>query len=190
MSESIKSYVFMGLKHCGKSTQGKIIAEKVGVPFVDSDVLIEQQMQMTARDIYAKKGVVAYTLGEEKACETIRDTYAGKSVIVAAGGGICDNPPALTFLREVGPFVFINLDIDYAISRVESRISQDKFGNWSNLPAYVIAHNPKNMNDVHEVLFNKFKSRIDQYAHIADIIVPISKASIEQNTDEIMRALF
>lgn len=190
MSEPIKSYVLMGLKHCGKSTQGKIISERVGLPFVDTDVLIEQEKGMTAREIYAKEGVVSFTLAEQKACEDIARDYAGKSVIIAAGGGICDNPPGLNALREIGPFVFINLDINYCISRVESKIVQDQFGNWKNAPAYVLAHDPQNMTEVHNILVEKFRNRINQYLHIADIVIPISPASIEVNTEEIMKALF
>lgn len=190
MSESVKAYVFMGLKHCGKSTQGKIIAEKMGFPFADTDVLVEQNMGMSARDIYAKKGVVAFTLAEQAACESIAEQYAEKSVIVASGGGICDNPPALYALKSIGPFVFINLDINYCISRVECKITQDQFGNFQNAPGYVLAKNPKTPQDVHDILFQKFKDRIDQYRHIADIVIDIHNASVEQNTDEITRVLF
>lgn len=190
MSDSNKSYVFMGLKHCGKSTQGKIISERFGIPFADTDVLIEQEKQMTAREIYAKEGVVSYTLAEQEACETIVRDYAGKSVIVAAGGGICDNPPGLTALREIGPFVFLNLDINYCVSRVESKITQNEFGTWINAPAYVLAHSPKSIVEIHQILMEKFRNRINQYLNIADIVVPISAAPIEINTEEILKALF
>lgn len=179
----------MGLKHCGKSTQGKLIAEQLNLPFVDTDVLVEQQQQMSPRDIYAKKGVVAFTLAEQEACEKIREQYAGKSVVIAAGGGICDNPPALHALKDVGDFVFLNLDRDYCISRVQNNITQNEFGNFVNAPAYVLDLNPKTMADVHKILVEKFQSRIDQYLHIADIVINLSKATIEQNTSEILRVL-
>ena len=103
----------MGLKNCGKSTQGQIISEKTGIPFVDTDVLIEQETMMKARELYIKKGVGAFAIAEENACEFVANEYYRKSVIVASGGGICDNPPALIKLRPIGPFVFLNLNIDY-----------------------------------------------------------------------------
>lgn len=190
MSNSIKAYVLMGLKHCGKTTQGKIISQKYGLPFADTDELIEQEKQMTVREIYAKEGVVSYTLAEQVACETIAKEWSGKSIIVSAGGGICDNPPGLNALREIGPFVFLNLNMDYAISRVESKIKQDEAGRWINAPAYVLSKSPQNMADVHRIMVEKFKNRIDQYLHIADIVVPISPASIETNTEEILKVLF
>ena len=38
MSEGMNnSIVLMGCKHCGKSTQGKLLAEKLGVSFFDTD---------------------------------------------------------------------------------------------------------------------------------------------------------
>ena len=190
MSEPVKAYILMGLKHCGKSTQAKIIAEKTGIPFVDTDVMIEQKMQMSARDIYKKKGVGAYAVAEEEACTTIAENYTGKSVIVAAGGGICDNPPALNALRSVGNFVFLNLDIEYLISRVENRIKMVKPGVFENAPAYVLSRFPHTMDDVHQILVQKFQDRIDQYLHIADIVIHLRNEPIEGNTNQIMSALF
>lgn len=190
MSDTVKSYILMGLKHCGKSTQAKIIAEKQGYPCVDTDVLIEQRMQMTARDIYKKKGVGAYVIAEEEACQSIADNYAGKSVIVAAGGGICDNPPGLNALRPVGEFVFLNLDIEFAVSRVENRINMIRPGVFENAPAYVLSRDPSSLEDVHEILMQKFQDRIDQYLHIADIVIHLRNATIPENTNQIMSALF
>lgn len=190
MGEVKKSYILMGLKRCGKTTQGKIIADKRGYPFVDTDALLEQKMRMTARDIYKKLGVCAYAVAEQEACEQISQQYDGKPVIVSAGGGICDNPPALNALRSVGDFVFLNMDIEYAVSRVEDKIMMIKPGYFENAPSYVLAKEPRDLEDVHNILMEKFQDRINQYMHIADIVVNLKNEPIEKCTDAIERLLF
>ena len=54
------SYVIMGSKHCGKSTHGKAIAEKLGIKFFDVDEVIERLTGMSVRDFYNKEGAAAF----------------------------------------------------------------------------------------------------------------------------------
>ena len=48
------SIVLMGIKHCGKSTQGRIISKKLSVPFFDTDDVILEMTGKTPRQIYTK----------------------------------------------------------------------------------------------------------------------------------------
>ena len=48
--------VLVGFMGAGKTTVGRIIAERLGQPFVDSDVLIEQRLGREIRDIFATEG--------------------------------------------------------------------------------------------------------------------------------------
>ena len=67
----MKSIVLMGIKHCGKSTQGKILAKKLELPFFDTDSLIEEMNGMTCRQIYSEKGEAAFKTAEYQACKKI-----------------------------------------------------------------------------------------------------------------------
>ena len=51
----MKTIVLMGIKHCGKSTQGKIISQKLGLPFYDTDDVITLLTGKTPREIYTEK---------------------------------------------------------------------------------------------------------------------------------------
>ena len=62
------SVVLMGCKHCGKSTQGRLLAKKLGVDFFDTDDVINNLRGMDARTLYRTKGVIEFTLAEEEAC--------------------------------------------------------------------------------------------------------------------------
>ncbi|MCR4580593.1 MAG: hypothetical protein K5681_09640 [Treponema sp.] len=183
------SIVLMGLKHCGKSTQGKLLAEKLEVDFFDIDQEIEKAVGKPVRILYKTKGASEFMLQEEKACDKIVSENAGKQIVVATGGGICDNPPAITRLRELNTFVFLRLDMDFSINRIMDKIQKNEFGTFLNLPAYVEAENPKTLKDVREILQKKFQERFLKYEAIADIIVDIKNAPIDENLNRILEAL-
>lgn len=190
MSEGIyNSIVLMGCKHCGKTTQGKLLAQKLGVSFFDTDDVIGQIRGVDFRTLYKAKGVGEFCLAEEEACSKIIKENENRQLVISTGGGICDNPPALNALRPCGKFVFLRLDINYSIARIMAKIEQNEFGTFINAPAYVLDQNPTSMKDIEDILMKKFTDRYQQYQSIADIIVDIKNAPIEENFKALLGAL-
>ena len=190
MSEGIyNSIVLMGCKHCGKTTQGKLLAQKLGFDFIDTDDEIGRLRGVDFRTLYQTKGVTEFTLAEEEACSTIIKEHQGQQLVIATGGGICDNPPALNALRTCGTFVFLRLDIKYSISRIMAKIEQTEFGTIKNAPAYVLDQNPASMKDIEDILMKKYTDRYQQYQSIADFIVDIKNAPVEENFQTLLGAL-
>ena len=190
MSEGIyNSIVLMGCKHCGKTTQGKLLAQKLGFDFIDTDDEIGRLRGVDFRTLYQTKGVTEFTLAEEEACSTIIKEHQGQQLVIATGGGICDNPPALNALRTCGTFVFLRLDIKYSISRIMAKIEQTEFGTFKNAPAYVLDQNPASMKDIEDILMKKYTDRYQQYQSIADFTVDIKNAPVEENFQTLLGAL-
>jgi shikimate kinase len=183
------SIVLMGLKHCGKTTQGKLLAEHFSVPFFDTDDVLEQIVGTSFRKYYADKGPAAFSLAEEQACNKIVTEHPDDRIVVATGGGICDNAPALNELRQLGKFVFLCIDIEYSVSRIMAKVKQDVFGKFEGAPAWVMKENPKNLHDVKEILINRFKERNEQYKNIADVMIAIKNAPIQDNFKTILGAI-
>lgn len=183
------SIVLMGCKHCGKTTHGKALAQELGVDFFDTDDVIAQMVGMPVRDYYRTKGAAAFMEAEEAACDKIIKENSDKRIVVSTGGGICDNAPAITNLRIFQKFVFLRLNIEYSVARVVSGIKMVNPGHFMNAPAYILAENPKSMNDIKEILTRKYTQRYAQYEALADIIVDIKNASIEENFEIIKAAL-
>ena len=190
MTNSIKdSIVLMGCKHCGKSTQGKLLAEKLSVNFFDVDEEIARLKGTDVRTFYAKNGVAAFVLAEEEACNEIITKNENKQIVIATGGGICDNPPALNLLRPCGTFVFLRLDIKYSVGRIMAKVEETEMGTFKNVPAYILDENPKSLKQIEDILTNKFNERYKQYQSIADVIVDIKNAPIEENFKTLLGAL-
>ena len=51
-----KNLVLLGMMGVGKSTLGKIVANKLDIEFVDTDTNIEKSRSMTINEIFKKKG--------------------------------------------------------------------------------------------------------------------------------------
>ncbi|MDE6719861.1 MAG: hypothetical protein K2J68_08415 [Treponemataceae bacterium] len=62
-----RALVFVGIKHCGKSTQGKRIASHLGLEFFDTDDLILKYEGISPREIYAKFGKEKFMEAEKNA---------------------------------------------------------------------------------------------------------------------------
>ena len=183
------SIVFMGCKHCGKTTHGKALAQSLGVDFFDTDAVIEQMVGKPVREFYRAKGAAAFMEAEEAACDKIIQENIDKKIVISTGGGICDNAPAVTKLRVFQKFVFLRLNIEYSVARVCSGIQMVNPGHFMNAPAYILSENPKSMSDIKEILTRKYTERYAQYQALADIIVDIKNASIEENFKLIKAAL-
>ena len=141
------------------------------------------------RTLYRTKGVTEFTLAEEEACESIIKANKDRQIVISTGGGICDNPPALNALRDCGTFVFLRLDIKHSVSRIMSKIEQTENGTFTNCPAYVLNENPTSLTQIQDILMKKYTERYKQYQNIADIVVDIKNAPIEENQKTLLDAL-
>lgn len=91
----MKNIILCGFMGCGKTTVGKILAQKTGMQFVDMDKYIEEQENISVSEIFKKFGEQYFRDLEHNVC----CEFADKSgYIVASGGG------ALTFERNVKAF--------------------------------------------------------------------------------------
>ena len=190
MGEEMKdSVVLMGCKHCGKTTQGRLLAQKLGVDFFDTDDEIARIRGMDPRVLYKTKGVTEFTLAEEEACKSIIQKNGNRKIVISTGGGICDNPPALQQLRDAGIFVFLRLDIKLSIERIMAKIQEVSPGVFAGAPAYVLNENPATLDDIRAILLEKYKERFKQYESLADIVVDIKNAPKETNFQAILGAV-
>lgn len=107
--------VLVGFMGAGKTTVGHIIAERLGQPFVDSDVLIEQRLGRSIRDVFVTRGE-AYFRELEHA--TIADLVRGGDAVISLGGGAVEEPRTRAVLRHAR-VVYLRVSFDEAMSRIQ-----------------------------------------------------------------------
>ena len=78
------SLVLVGAPGAGKSTVGRRVAEQLGVPFVDTDLLIEASSAMSVSDIFVTLGEPEFRRREE---EVVAEALLTQRGVVALGGG-------------------------------------------------------------------------------------------------------
>jgi shikimate kinase len=76
--------VLIGAPGAGKSTIGRRVAERLKVPFVDTDALIEEESGMSVSDMFVELGEPEFRVREEQA---VRRALSEQSGVVALGGG-------------------------------------------------------------------------------------------------------
>jgi len=108
--------VLVGFMGAGKTTVGHIIAERLGLPFVDSDVLIEQRLGRAIRDIFTTEGEAYFRQLEHV---TVADLVRGPEAVIALGGGAVEDPRSRAVLRDAR-VVYLRVSYDEAMSRVKS----------------------------------------------------------------------
>ena len=86
----------VGLRGGGKSTLGKLLAEKLDLPFFELDRVIEQQCGMELSEIFEMFGQATFRRMERNALETMLDKYP--RFVLATGGGLVTEPGTFELL--------------------------------------------------------------------------------------------
>lgn len=173
--------ILVGIKHSGKSTLGKLLANKLNCPFVDVDTVITKITGSSPRDVYLFKGPKGFMDAELNACIKIYEQLHGKPVVIATGGGICDNPEAILKLSSMGRFVMINAPLKLVCDRVFAKAKLYEDGTWEGLPAYIQNENPKTEKQAKDIFTQKMTERVEAYKKLSDLVFEPTKDSIEEN---------
>jgi shikimate kinase len=108
--------VLIGFMGAGKSTVGRQLARRLGMPFFDSDAVIEQAVGRRVRDIFAEDGEQQFREIEHR---TVTQLLRGERAVVALGGGAVEDARTQTLLAEA-EVVYLHVDYAVALERVRS----------------------------------------------------------------------
>ena len=89
--------VLVGFMGAGKTTVGQLLAQCLGLPFVDSDQVIEQQAGRPVRQIFAQDGEPAFRALEHQVIAGLLD---GPDLVLALGGGAPEHPRTRALLAR------------------------------------------------------------------------------------------
>lgn len=110
--------VLVGLMGAGKSSVGRRLAVRLGVPFVDADTEIEAAAALTIPEIFEKHGESYFRAGEVRVMARLLE--AGPQV-VATGGGAFINEETRAAVKRRGVSVWLKADLDVLMRRVRRR---------------------------------------------------------------------
>ena len=113
-----KPIVLVGMMGAGKTSVGRHLAAKLGLPFVDADQEIESAAQATISEIFEQEGEAVFRSGERRVIARLLD---GPVCVLATGGGAFMNPETRSKIRECGISVWLRADLELLMRRVGRR---------------------------------------------------------------------
>lgn len=110
---------FCGIKHSGKTSLGRLVAQQYGYRFVDSDdlVLQDKNAYSTIREFYRTEGKDAFMLQEVTSLQAYLDK-GEQDVIISLGGGACDNAPLISLMKDTGTVIYLKVEEKILLSRI------------------------------------------------------------------------
>ncbi len=113
-----RSIVLVGLMGAGKSTVGRRMAGKLGLPFRDADHEIEAAAGMTIPDMFSIYGEQYFRDGERR---VIARLLQDGPMVLATGGGAFMNEEIRRAIAEFGISIWLKADLEILMSRVRKR---------------------------------------------------------------------
>jgi shikimate kinase len=96
--------VLVGLPGAGKTTVGKLVAEKLQTQVIDIDALVVRKMQMPVSRIFAEHGESKFRVIE---AESMKQAVSGQPAVITPGGGWASQPGALEEVRGACYIVYL-----------------------------------------------------------------------------------
>ena len=118
-----QNIVLIGMPGCGKTTIGKLLAEKLGRSFVDTDDLIVKKAGCEIREIFRTKGEAAFRLLES---QVIREIASESNAVIATGGGAIIKKENADALKMNGKFYFLDRSPELLIPTSDRPLALNK----------------------------------------------------------------
>ncbi len=116
-----RSIVLIGMMGVGKSSIGRRLGTRLGIPFVDADAEIERAAGMSIADIFARHGEEAFRSGEARVIARLLNS--GPQVL-ATGGGAVMNEATRALIQQRGVSIWLSAEFDLLLRRISKRKSE------------------------------------------------------------------
>lgn len=110
--------VLVGLMGAGKSTVGKRLAKRLGLPFVDSDSAIQDAAGYSAAEVYERFGEKDFRDGERRLVARLVEGHLG---VIATGGGAFVDSSTRQLLNERAITIWLDAPVDILRERTSRR---------------------------------------------------------------------
>lgn len=159
--------ILIGMPGVGKSTLGVLLAKSLGMTFLDTDLVIQNQTGALLRDLIDRRGIDGFLALEGEICAGLQ----AQSSVIATGGSVVYEPQAMENFRRLGRVVYLKLGY-----RTLSR----RLGNLRNRGVVLRPG---------QTLRMLYDERVPLYEKYAHITVDCGGQDIEHALARVLRAL-
>jgi len=162
--------ILIGYRCTGKTSIGKVLAESLSLPFIDTDALVEKAIGTTIREMIEDRGWDFFRQQEKEAIGNLTGT--GKSVIATGGGAVLDKDNA-AFLKKHGFLIWLAADA----KTIRERMLAD--------PATVAQRPRFSREDLAVEVRSTLATREPVYRCLADLTIDTTAMAVEACADRI-----
>jgi shikimate kinase len=163
----MKNIVLIGMPGAGKSTVGVILAKTLGMNFIDTDIVIQEQAGRLLQEMIDEEGPDAFLKIEE---ETIR-SLKGRNAVIATGGSVVFSRRTMQHLKSDGVVIYLNISFEEMVQRLNNITTRG-----------IVLHAGQNLHDM-------YNERVPLYQKYADITVDCSDAHFENIVKKVVDEL-
>ena len=166
--------VLVGLMGVGKSTVGRRLARRLGLPFVDSDAAIEDASGFSAAEVYERYGEDDFRDGERR---LVARLIEGDVRVIATGGGAYVDSRTRQLLNERAITVWLDAPVDILTERTSRRNTRAQLRNVD--PKSVLARLDLERRPSYEEAHIHVKSGDGAHREVVDSIVDALAAFLD-----------
>lgn len=154
----MKNIVLIGMPGAGKSTVGVVLAKRLGMSFMDSDLVIQEQEGKTLHKIISEKGTEGFLVIEEE----VNASLHPKNTIIATGGSVIYGKKAMEHLRKIATVCYLKLSYESV---------SDRLGDLTRRGVALKEG---------QTLLDLYKERTPLYEKYADIVIDCENKNIRE----------
>jgi shikimate kinase len=118
---SVRAVILVGFMGAGKSSVGRVLAEKLGWTFEDLDQRVERREGKTVAQIFTDSGEEEFRRLEREALQDLlSELHAGRYVIALGGGAFVQDSIPLLIQSAGIPTVFLDAEVEHLLARCEA----------------------------------------------------------------------
>lgn len=125
-----RTIALVGLMGVGKSTVGRRLASRLGLPFADGDHEIESAAGMSVSEIFGTRGEGEFRAGEARVMKRLLE---GPPIVLATGGGAMLNADTRALMRAHAITIWMRADLEVIAERVARRDTRPLLRNRNSL---------------------------------------------------------
>jgi shikimate kinase len=165
-----QSIVLIGFMGTGKSSTGRALGRKTGLPRFDTDEMVSARFGLPVTEFFARFGEEKF---REAETETLRELLNKGPAVIVTGGGIVLRPDNVKLLRELGTLVCLEADEETLFRRISRRATRP----------LLQTENPR------ATMVELWRIREPLYREAADVRLDTSRLTHDEVADAILRKI-
>jgi shikimate kinase len=163
--------VLIGMRGSGKTTVGKLLAERLLKPFYDLDSILAAKEGMPIAEVIQKNG---WEYFRDKESEITEGISGPANAVISTGGGVILREKNILALKKNGIFIYLKTTIETMLQRIGENTTRPPLTNQ-----------PVINDEIKQVLFE----REPLYQKIANITIETDNKTVQEIVNEIMKQI-